>query len=280
MSIENDDGGLARLHRLPPTAGAAATQVFHPLVSQLRRLTTVSEEDEQALKALPFTLVEAEKRAVLTRVGDLHDECCLLVSAYAYKHKVTTKGAKQILAINLPGEILNLQHALHWPTDYHSTVWRAGRAAMIPGEALRELIFNNAGVARALWLYTHAEAALYREWLLNVARRDLTARLAHLLAEISLRLAMIEPSEDPSLVPVGTGQLASAAGSIPLYVEQSLESLEASGAICREAGGVRIADATALAGAGDFQPDYIFGSKLRASSAQEIPARELATASQ
>lgn len=224
--------------------------------------------------------MEAEERAVLTRVGDLHDECCLLVSAYAYKHKVTTKGAKQILAINLPGEILNLQHALHWPTDYHSTMWRAGRAAMIPGEALRELIFNNAGVARALWLYTHAEAALYREWLLNVARRDLTARLAHLLAEISLRLAMIEPSEDPSLVPVGTGQLASPAGSIPLYVEQSLESLEASGAICREAGGVRIADATALAGAGDFQPDYLFGSKLRASSAQDIPARELATASQ
>lgn len=236
-----------------------ATEAFAPFLRHLHRLAALGPEDEAAVRALPYRLFRAEERALLTRVGDLADDCCLLVSAYAYKQKVTREGGTQILAVNLPGEILNLQHALSWPTDFDSKVWRAGTAASIPGEALRELIFENAAIARALWLYTHAEAALYREWLLNVGRRDLTARLAHLLSEISVRLATLDGAADPCLIPVDADQLAQAAGSVPLYVARALAALEAQGILARDADGIRIGDASRLAAAGDFRPDYLLG---------------------
>ena len=230
-----------------------------PLVAALRRLTPVSSDDAEAIAALPHDTREAAQGETLIEIGSQSDCCCLLVSAYAYKHKVSARGMRQIIAINLPGELLNVQHALAWETDYNSDVLRAGTIALIPRAALRELIFTRPGVARGLWLSTLAEGALSREWLLNVTRRDLTARIAHLLCETSLRMGVTGGADhDRYRVPLSPGQIASAAGSIQLYTQQALDEPEALGAVRVNEEHVEIADWSSLASAGEFDPQYLF----------------------
>lgn len=238
--------------REPRSAGA-----LDPLVEALGRLSSLGEEERQAILGLEHEVRELPKRTRLVSAGEAPEHCWLLLTAFAHKVKYSG-GSARVVALNLPGEIVNVETMLALESDYSAEVLRAGRAALIPAAALRDLAFSRPVIARALWLRTQSEAAIYREWLLNDGRRDVRTRTAHLIAETAARLEVLNaaPGAEP-ILPLDPAEVAQALGAAPFYVERALGSLAADGAIAFDGVGVRIADFTRLAEAGAFDPRYL-----------------------
>lgn len=234
----------------------SASSELEPMILVLERLTPLSFEDRSAIRSLPCHVKNVEKGSRLVHAGAIEGECAIPLTAYIYKNKLTGDGQTHILALNFPGEVVNAESALSLTSEYHADVFKSGDVAFIPAEALRELIFDHSAIARSIWMRSHAEAALAREWILN-SRRDLLTRTAHLLCEATARLEKARLGDDSFFIPMTTQELAQAVGSVPLYIERTLAVFEEQGIIRREAGGIRIGNWLGLAGIADFDPLYL-----------------------
>lgn len=242
----------------------SASRELESVVLVLERLTPLSFEDRSVIRFLPHHVKHIGKGSRLVHAGAIEQECAVPLTAYINKSKLTGDGHKHILALNFPGEVVNAESALSLASDYHADVFKAGDVAFIPAEALRELIFNHSAIARAIWMRSHAEAALAREWILN-SRRDLPTRTAHLLCEATARLEKARLGDDSFYIPMDTEELAQALGSVSLYIDRTLASLEERGIIRREIGGIRILNWRGLAAIADFDPLYLLHEATSAS---------------
>jgi CRP-like cAMP-binding protein len=247
----------------PLARAADAPSALDPLIGALSRLAPLSPDDRAAVASLPHEVRTLHKGAELVRHGRVESDCFVLLSAFAHKEKFAGR-ITRVVAINLPGELVNIESALEMESDYSASVFRAGEAAVIPAAALRELLFSSSSVARAFWLRSQAESALYREWLLNDERRGLQARLAHLICETALRLQLLnEAARSHPILPLDAAEMARAAGSVPLYVNRALAALQEAGAVSILPDGIRVQDESKLAEIGGFDAGYLAGTHGR-----------------
>jgi len=227
----------------------------------IRRLETrraLSEEDRNAIRALPFTYRTLEASTYMVREGEPPQICTILLSGFAYRHKITEKGARQILSLHLPGEFLDLQNSMLEVADHNVQTLTRAEIAAVPVTALHRLVTEHPAVARAMWIDTLVDAAIFREWLVNVGRRDSHSRIAHLLCEFALRLEMAGlASHYRYELPMTQEQIADCTGLTPVHVNRVLKDLGRQGLISRERRSVAIANWEGLSHAGDFNSRYL-----------------------
>jgi CRP-like cAMP-binding protein len=182
-----------------------------------------------------------------------------MLSGYSIRSKMSAKGHRQIVAIQMKGEMVDLQNSLLKVADRSVQMLVTGKIAMIPREALIQLTLDRPRVAHAMWIDTLVDGSIFREWLMNVGRRDAKTRLAHLLCEFALRLKLAGLGHDTNYeLPMTQEQLADATGMTPVHVNRSIKALEADGLIQRtHPRSVHIGDWRKLAAAGDFDSNYL-----------------------
>ncbi|WP_114953217.1 Crp/Fnr family transcriptional regulator [Sphingosinicella terrae] len=237
------------------TADSAALQ---PMVRRLRQLGPLDEADVAALLALPFRRLEYRPQEHIVREGDSPQRSCLLLSGFAFRHKVAGNGGRQIFSIHMKGDLADLQNSLLGIADHNLQALTHVEAALIPVEAIRDLAFDRPAIGRAMWTETLVDASIFREWTLNVGRRDARTRMAHLLCEFSFRLAAAGLGEPCRYeLPMTQEQLADALGLTSVHVNRTLMALEGEGLIERRQRAIRIGDWPALARAGDFDAAYL-----------------------
>ena len=153
-----------------------------PLVRMADKLALhapVSVDDRVSLLELPYASRFFEAGCYLLRDGDTPDQCGMLVSGLAFRHKISVDGLRQIVSIHIPGEIYDLQQ-LHLATaDSNVQALTRCEVVIIPHKALRRLAAERPSVAHALIVTTIVELSMSREWLLGIGRRDARTRLAH-----------------------------------------------------------------------------------------------------
>jgi CRP-like cAMP-binding protein len=227
----------------------------------IRRLDSrapVSEAGRDAVRDLPFAFRALEPATYLVREGEPPTRCALLLSGFAYRHKVTGDGGRQILSVHMAGEFLDLQNSLLEVADHNVQALTRIEVANIPVAALQRLTSEHPDVARAMWIETLIEAAIFREWVVNVGRRDSLSRVAHLLCELALRLDEAGlASREHYEMPMTQEQLADAAGLTPVHINRVLKELGRLGLIDRKKRVVTIADWEGLRNVGDFSPRYL-----------------------
>ena len=116
--------------------------------------------------------------------GDITTACDVLLAGFAYRCKILADGRRQIVSIHVPGDFLDLV-GLHLGTSDH-TINTIGPTtiATIPHADLLQLAGTHAKLAHLLWRDTLIDAAIYREWVVNLGARQGLARVAHSLCEI------------------------------------------------------------------------------------------------
>ena len=233
----------------------------HPLAPMVRKLelwNSLSEEDRDAVLALPFTERVLSAGQYIVWEGDKPQHSCVLNSGFAYRHKAAGNGGRQIMSIHVKGDILDLQNSLLGVADHNVQMLTEGKIALIPVEAMRETAFARPSVGMAMWYETLVEASIFREWILNIGRRNARTRIAHLLCEFALRLEIAELGKMTGYtLPITQDQLADAVALTSVHVNRTLMRLEADGLIKRSKREITINDWTQLAKAGDFQPRYL-----------------------
>jgi CRP-like cAMP-binding protein len=233
-----------------------------PMVRKLELWTSLSEEDRKAVLALPFTERTLSAGQFIVWEGDKPQNTCVLNSGFAYRHKSAGNGGRQIMSIHVMGDIVDLQNSLLGVADHNVQMLSAGKVSLIPVGAMREIAFSRPSVGMALWYETLVEGSIFREWVLNIGRRDGKTRIAHLLCEFAVRLEIAELSESNHYtLPMTQDQLADAVALTPVHVNRMLKELEADGLINRTIRNITIQDWPKLAKAGDFQPRYLHLAK-------------------
>jgi CRP-like cAMP-binding protein len=228
------------------------------MLRRLERRAPLSPADRQALLSLPHNVRRLSANGHVIRDGDPADFCALLLSGFAFRYKITGQGGRQIISLHIASEFLDLQHSFLGVADTGVQTLTECDVALIPAAALQELVLANAAVGRALWMDTLIDASIFREWVVNVGRRDSRARVAHLLCEFSLRLEAAGMAENHRYeLPMTQEQLADAVGLTSVHVNRVLRQLEEDGLIDRNRRAITIADWGRLRDVGDFNERYL-----------------------
>ncbi|HEY5721985.1 MAG TPA: Crp/Fnr family transcriptional regulator [Allosphingosinicella sp.] len=228
------------------------------MIRRLDRLAPLSDGDCAALRALPHQVRTCMPGQYLIRDGDHPDNCCLLLRGFAYRHKITGEGARQIISIHMPTEFVDLQNIFLSVSDHSVQCLTQAEVAFIPRPPLRDLALSNPAIGRALWIETLIDASIFREWVVNVGRRDSRARVAHLLCEFSLRLEAAGMAREHCYeLPMTQEQLADSVGLTPVHVNRVLRQLGEEGLIERDRRSIRIIDWRRMREAGDFNQRYL-----------------------
>lgn len=251
---------------LPPSDGRhdesetlTAQQTLEPLLRKLSYRVKLDEADRAALLGLPHNVKALAPNGYIVREGDRATHSCLLLSGFAMRQKIVAEGMRQIVAIHMRGEMVDLQNSLLGHADHSVQMLTAGKIAMIPREEVVRIAFERPNVGRAMWIDTLVDGSIFREWIANIGRRDATARVAHLLCEFSLRLKVAGLGEQTNYeLPMTQEQLADATGLTSVHVNRTLKSLEADRLIERSSPRrIVIGDWRKLADAGDFDSEYL-----------------------
>jgi CRP-like cAMP-binding protein len=231
---------------------------FEKLVMRLERRSPLPEADRQALLGLPHSLRKLPAGAHIIRDGDPAENCCLLLSGFAYRYKITGEGGRQIISFHVAAEFLDLQNSFLGIADHSVQMLTDAEIALVPSSAMQELAMTRPALGRALWIDTLIDASIFREWVVNVGRRDSRARIAHLLCEFSLRLeAAGLASNHRYELPMTQEQLADAVGLTSVHVNRVLKQLGEEGLISRDRRSITIEDWGRMRAAGDFNERYL-----------------------
>ncbi|HET9428749.1 MAG TPA: Crp/Fnr family transcriptional regulator [Allosphingosinicella sp.] len=229
-----------------------------PLIRKLEYRRPFSSADRAALLALPYEVKTIEAGAYIVRDGTKPTRACLVVSGFTFRHKIVAEGARQILSLNMRGDLVDFQSSFLGIADHNVQALTRSEVAYIPRDALRNIAFERPVIGEALWHDSLVDASIFCEWIANVGRRDSRTRLAHLLCEFSLRLEAAGLGDHKAWeLPMTQEQLADVVGLTPVHVNRTLKTLEQDGLIRRNRRAVSVSNWKKLAEAGDFQSSYL-----------------------
>ncbi|MGQ7793100.1 Crp/Fnr family transcriptional regulator [Faunimonas sp. B44] len=238
----------------------------HPLIRKLQSSFELSDHERAAVLALPIQSVEIRANQDIAREGDRPGRSCVILRGITRTYKMTRDGKRQIMAFHMPGDMPDLQ-SLHLKVlDSSLGTVSACRIGFIPHDAIRDLCDSNSGLAAALWRTTLVDASIFREWVVNVGRRDGYQRIAHIMCEILVRMREVGLTDDHSCpMPISQTELADATGLSAVHANRVIQDLRADGLIVLKGGMFTALDWPALKAAAAFDPTYLHLGEGRAS---------------
>lgn len=229
-----------------------------PMVRKLALHSPLSDTERSVLLSLPHKLGRHDRGYYLVRDGDRSKSCAVVLSGFAYRSKVAGDGARQILSVHLQGDLIDLQNSLLANADHNVQALTRIQVAHIPYRAILDLTDNYPRIAQALWRDTLIDGSIFREWILNVGRRNARQRVSHLLCELAVRQQAAGLCMGPEYAwPMTQTEIGDAAGLTTVHVNRTLQALRSDGLISIGQGEVAILDWFGLQDAGDFSATYL-----------------------
>ena len=244
----------------------------HILSAILRKLETrgiFDDQDRAAILNLPYRRQWVEREAYFVREGERPERSCLLLSGFAFRQKVTSEGARQIISLHIPGDFVDLQGVLLNVSDHNVQALTRCELAIVARGDIQALARARPAVGMAMWADTLIDASIFREWVVNVGRRDALTRIAHLLCETGLRMETAGLADRICFeMLMSQEQIADATGLTPVHVNRMLRDLDRSGVIVRSHRTITIKDWDGLREIADFNENYLHLDHMAAAAAR------------
>jgi CRP-like cAMP-binding protein len=232
------------------------------LLSRLERYGALEPLDRQRISELPLIVTNLTANQEIAHEGDKPSRCTVVLGGFLYTHKTVCGGRRQITSFALPGDVADL-HALSLHSiDYNLSALGSAVVAFLPHAALKDVLDRSPRLAQALWRETFIEAAISREWITNVGRRESIVRVAHLVCELAARLQAVDLARDLCFtIPLTQAELGDACGITSVHANRVVQELRRLGLIEWDSRQVRILNWSGLARLGDFSRQYLRLSK-------------------
>ena len=225
---------------------------------KLAHFIQLSERELHVLQSVPARLRDVKARTDIVADGQWPAELSLITEGFACRYKCLAHGGRQILAFLIPGDICDLRALLTGRMDHAVAALSNSQVASIPRQRIFDAMEKHPRIELALWRNTMLDAALYRQWLINLGRRAAHQRIANLLCEIRTRLEAIGRAQGATYeLPITQTDLADAMGLSLVHVNKSLKRLREEGLITFRANEVRVHDWERLCSVAEFDPAYL-----------------------
>ena len=230
-----------------------------PLIRLLESGFHLSDEERAALENLPMRVEAIRTDQDIVREGDYPSRCFVLLEGFAIACKRSGAGKRQIMTFHIAGDIPDLQSLHMKRLDNSISTITPCKVGFIEHEALADLCARFPRITSALWRETLRDAAIFKEWVLNVGQRDAHTGVAHLICEIVTRMRAVGlVSDDRCAFPITQNELADAVGVTSVHINRNLQELRAAGLITLGQSKLHVRDWEALKARGDFTPDYLY----------------------
>ncbi|WP_229192392.1 Crp/Fnr family transcriptional regulator [Bradyrhizobium brasilense] len=100
------------------------------------RLHSLPYENIEALRSIVTPVKKLPEDSVIVREGDLSTQCCVIMSGFAYRSKVSETGKRQILSFHIAGDMPDLEGLPLKRMDHDLTTLSEAQLGFINHEAL------------------------------------------------------------------------------------------------------------------------------------------------
>lgn len=218
----------------------------------------VSPEERGLIEGMTMRRRLLRKGEELVSQHSQPSESCIVLSGFTAREVVLDDGKRQITALHIPGDFVDLHAFLLKVMDHSVVALTDCEAAYVPHRELLRVIDRSAHLGRLFWLSTVIDGAIQRAWITSSGRRAATAHLGHLICELYLRLQAVDLARDGTFsFPVAQGELADALGFSLVHVNRTLQELRATGFVRWKGSTITILDFDGLAVLSQFDPTYL-----------------------
>ncbi len=228
------------------------------VVRKLESIAELSEKEKQALLDLPVSVrnVAADQDIVCDKDRPSHS--CLVLDGFVCRYKLLDGGMRQIMSFQTPGDMPDLQSLFLRVMDHSIGTLTPSKLAFVPHDAVRDLLRRYPNLVEAFWRDTLIDAAIFREWMVGLGRREAYGRVAHLMCELLMRLRAVGLANGYSYeLPLTQAELADALGLSTVHVNRVLKELRLDGLVVFKGRHLVIQDWEGLKEAGEFDPTYL-----------------------
>jgi CRP-like cAMP-binding protein len=181
-----------------------------------------------------------------------------VLEGWLCRYKLIENGARQIMSFHIPGDIPDLQ-SVHLQTMDHSLgTLTQSTVAFIQHESLRKLMRAFPRIGDILWRDTLIDAAIFREWITAIGRRQAPERIAHMMCEMFSKMRVVGLTKGNTCpFPLTQVTIADALGLSTVHVNRSIMELRSRGLIALEKQVLTIPNWEDLQAFGGFDPLYL-----------------------
>lgn len=190
-----------------------------------RQRSAMSQQERADLEAMIERTEWIDRPTRLVGRGELCTHSTMLIDGFMLR-TLDGEARRHAVSFHVPGDFVDL-HAFALKRLDHNidTVGRV-KVGYVSHEALRRATEQQPHLARLFWFSTLLDAAMHREWIMTLERLTTPRRIAHILAEIWRRLAMVGlAASDGFDTPLTQADLAEMCGATPIHTNRALREL-------------------------------------------------------
>lgn len=237
----------------------ATIDTSNVLAHKLSRAVALGDDDRAMLDQMASAYVRTvPARRDLIREGDVPRFVPLVLSGWASRHKILEDGRRQTVGFMLPGDLCDVDTCLLDEVDHAVGAITQLQVAQLPRDMIDEVAARHPRILQALRRATLADAAIQREWIVNLGQRSAIERIAHLLCELYVRLDAVGLVRERTCeMPLTQTDVAEATGMTAVHVNRTIQDLRARDLIRWRGRELEMADLAGLMRVGLFNPTYL-----------------------
>jgi CRP-like cAMP-binding protein len=247
---------------------------YSRLLARFERFNALLPDDRLRVTTLPLKLINFPAGFDIVSHGQTSSRCNLLLDGFLYSHKIVGS-RRQITSFHVPGDMADLSTVYLPRVDHTITTLGPAVLAFVPHAALREVLDQSPRLAQAFWRETLVQGCILQEWVVNLGRRDASARLAHIICELVTRLQAVGLARDLSFsMPWTQTDVADACGISSVHANRVIQEFRHLGLVEWESRRLKIRDWNTLVRLADFSDDYLQGHATSLEEPRHSPLRD------
>ncbi len=194
----------------------------------------------------------------LLRVGEPPTGIEVIVSGFGCRYSLLPNGQRQITALLLPGDVVGFESLMQWACTDTVCALTTLQSVQIPANKVVGWIERRCELGRMLWQIRERQAAIYREWMINVAVRPALERITHFFCEVMTRSqALGIGTMQRCSLPMTQVELGDLVALTPVHVNRILKQLNRADLVTFKRGLLETADYTSLCRLCGFDSRYL-----------------------
>jgi len=230
----------------------------NPLVAKLLQFMPLSSVEVDFLETLCAREERFSHGQIIFNEGAAPRSAFVVTRGMACRYRLLPDGRRQILSFLIPGDLSELHVFLLKTMDHSIGAIMSTRIAAIERDIVVDIATNRPRLGAALWWCAMQEAAIARERIVALGRRNARGRVAYLLCELVWRQQAIQLAEGDTIrLPLTQTDLGDALGLTAVHVNRVLQRFRQDKLIELRERRLTVADFAKLQAVAGLKPAYL-----------------------
>jgi len=232
--------------------------VIDPLLLNLEQHDVLTDEERDILRRIVVREKRFSAGEDLVVEGSRPGQSSLLVEGFAARYKLTAEGMRQITALHVAGDFVDLHAFLLKTMDHGVVALSPCRVGLSDHADLKIVTERYPHLTRMLWLDTLIHGSIHRAWIVAMGRRSKASHLAHILCELYVRLGVVRRTDSWSFhLPLSQSEMADVLGLSLVHMNRVIQTLRRESLISWNNQTITILDWARLKEVAEFDPTYL-----------------------